>query len=172
MPTWFYADGCARVEDLIATNLEGFVARTLPYPGAPVKSPYPGKSYRASSGNIGSGNNEPVVMTEIISEQPLRRTVPLLIIFLTDGGISRSDEIIAILRKISYAPIFWQFVGVGNADYGVLRKLDTVSGRAVDNAGFFSVDDLSHITDDELYDRILSEFPAWLKAIRAARILR
>ncbi|RYE54074.1 MAG: toxic cation resistance protein, partial [Hyphomicrobiales bacterium] len=28
------------------------------------------------------------------------------------------------------------------------------------------------IGDDELYERILCEFPTWLKAARAARILR
>jgi hypothetical protein len=123
--------------------------------------------------SIGYGNNEPVVMNEIIAKEPNNRVKPLLIIFLTDGGIDSgtSNQIIRILRDISNRPIFWQFVGVGNADYGVLRKLDTISGRVIDNAGFVSVDDLSRINDDELYDRILSEFPAWLRAARAARIL-
>lgn len=179
MTTWYYASRCKQVEDLTATNLEGFVARTLPSPGAKIggrdtgKKGFFGGAVKDGGESIGYGNNEPVVMNAILDGEPSSRTKPLLIIFLTDGGIDRttSKEIIRILQKISNRPIFWQFVGVGNANYGVLRELDTISGRVVDNAGFFSVDDLSRISDDELYDRILSEFPAWLKAARAARIM-
>ncbi|ATP19905.1 VWA domain-containing protein [Sphingobium yanoikuyae] len=179
MSTWFYASRCKQVEDLTATNLEGFVARTLPSPGAKIgaretgKKGFFGGALKEGGDSIGYGNNEPVVMNAILDAEPSHRTKPLVIIFLTDGGIdgSTSKEIIAILQRISNRPIFWQFVGVGNANYGVLRKLDTIDGRVVDNAGFFSVDDLSRISDDQLYDRILSEFPAWLKAARAARIM-
>jgi hypothetical protein len=123
--------------------------------------------------SIGYGNNEPVVMNAILATEPARRTVPRLVIFVTDGGIDRgtSEVIKDILRKSSRQAIFWQFVGVGNANYGVLRELDTIDGRVVDNAGFFSIDDLSTISDDDLYDRVLSEFPAWLRAARAAGII-
>ena len=179
MDTWFYASSCKQVEALDASNLEGFIARTLPGPGARIGATDTGKkglfggAKRSGGESIGYGNNEPVVMKAILETEPVRRTTPRLIIFLTDGGIDRStsDIIKDILRKSSRQPIFWQFVGVGNANYGVLRELDTVDGRAVDNAGFFSVDDLSKITDDDLYDRILSEFPAWLRAVRNQGIL-
>jgi hypothetical protein len=66
--------------------------------------------------------------------------------------------------------VFWQFVGVGKASYGVLEKLDTLTGRTVDNAGFFAVDDLDSLQDDQLYSRLLSEFPAWLRSATAAGI--
>ncbi|WP_336970775.1 VWA domain-containing protein [Sphingobium aromaticiconvertens] len=123
--------------------------------------------------SIGYGNNEPVIMNAILEQQPQKRSTPLFIIFLTDGGIdgSTSKVIQKILRDTSGKPIFWQFIGVGKANYGVLRELDAITGRVVDNAGFFSVDDLSEISDDDLYDRILSEFPLWLKAARTANIL-
>jgi stress response protein SCP2 len=180
MPTWFYASDCAKVEDLTAHNLDGFIARTMPVPGAKVgatdtaQKGFFGGPKKAGGRSIGYGNNEPVVMNALLATVAPNRTTPLLVIFLTDGGIdsSTSRTIKAILTKEASRPIFWQFVGVGKADYGVLRDLDTIAGRIVDNAGFFSVDDLSKVGDDELYDRILSEFPAWLKAARAARILR
>jgi stress response protein SCP2 len=179
MDTWYYASSCKQVAALDAHNLEGFVARTLPTPGARIGSVETGKKgffggvARSGGESIGYGNNEPVVMNAILATEPPRRTVPRLVIFLTDGGIDRgtSEVIKDILRSASRQPIFWQFVGVGNANYGVLRELDTVEGRMIDNAGFFSVDDLTRITDEELYDRILSEFPAWLRAARSAGVL-
>jgi stress response protein SCP2 len=179
MDTWFYASACRQVEPLSAHNLEGFVARTLPSPGARIGQSDTGRRglfggpVMKGGESIGYGNNEPVVMNAILATEPGRRTVPRLVVFLTDGGIDRSTSgvIKEILRASSRLPIFWQFVGVGNADYGVLRELDTVSGRLVDNAGFFSVDDLSRISDDDLYDRVLSEFPTWLGAARSAGVL-
>ncbi len=164
LDTWFYAAKCRQVEPLNATNMDGFVARTLPYPGAKV----------AGGPGIGAGNNEPLVMEAILAREPARRTVPLLILFLTDGGISgtKSAAIKDLLRRTSDRAIFWQYIGIGRAGYGVLRELDTIDGRVVDNAGFFSVDDLTAIGDEELYRRMLSEFPSWLKAARAAGILR
>lgn len=179
MDTWYYASSCKQVASLTADNLEGFVARTLPSPGERIggietgKKGFFGGMAKTGGESIGFGNNEPVVMNAILATEPPRRTVPRLVIFVTDGGIDRgtSEVIKDILRKSSRQAIFWQFVGVGNANYGVLRELDTVEGRVVDNAGFFSIDDLSAISDDDLYDRVLSEFPAWLRAARAAGII-
>ncbi|WP_292635716.1 VWA domain-containing protein [Novosphingobium sp.] len=177
MPTWFYASKCKRVEDLTATNLTGFVSRTCPSPGAKIgsepvtKKGIFGGTRQTTGTSIGYGNDEPIVMNAVLAQEPPHRTTPLLIIFLTDGGITRSKDISEILQRASNRPIFWQFIGVGRSNYGVLKKLDTLPGRVVDNAGFFSVDDLSQIGDDELYDRILSEFPKWLKDARSKSIL-
>ena len=38
-----------------------------------------------------------------------------------------------------------------------------MAGRITDNASFFAIDDLAHIGDVELYDRLLNEFSIWLK---------
>lgn len=179
MDTWYYASSCKQVASLTADNLPGFVARTLPSPGARIgaietgKKGFFGGMTKTGGESIGYGNNEPVVMNAILATEPACRTVPRLVIFVTDGGIDRStSEVIKdILRRCSGQAIFWQFVGVGNANYGVLRELDTIDGRIVDNAGFFSIDDLSGISDEDLYDRVLSEFPAWLRAARTAGII-
>ena len=50
--------------------------------------------------------------------------------------------------------------------YGILEQLDTMPGRYIDNANFFALDDLHDISDAELYDRMLREFPLWLKEIK------
>jgi hypothetical protein len=38
-----------------------------------------------------------------------------------------------------------------------------MEGRVTDNANFFEVKDIDAISDEELYDRLLNEFPLWLK---------
>ena len=70
------------------------------------------------------------------------------------------------MKEASYLPIFWQFVGVGGKNYGILENLDAMTGRFVDNAGFFALDDFRRVSNDELYDRLLAEFPSWLKEAR------
>ena len=46
---------------------------------------------------------------------------------------------------------------------GALEDLDNLSGRHIDNANFFDIDDLSSISESELYDRMINEFPKWLE---------
>ena len=53
----------------------------------------------------------------------------------------------------------------------MLRSLDEMGGRVVDNAGFFAVDDIDRVTDEELYERLLREFPDWVRAARSAGVL-
>ena len=99
------------------------------------------------------------------------RTDPTLVLFFTDGGFAKKKEITKLISKASKRPAFWQFVGIGDNDFGVLTQLDELSGRTVDNVGFFPVTDIDRIDDAELYRRLLSEFPDWLRAARAAGIL-
>ena len=51
-------------------------------------------------------------------------------------------------------------------------QLDTLTGRVVDNANFFPIADITTITDEELYGKLLNEFPLWLKEAKAIGILR
>jgi len=41
-----------------------------------------------------------------------------------------------------------------------------MGGRYVGNANFFSLDDFRSISDNELYSRLLNEFPLWLREIK------
>jgi len=54
----------------------------------------------------------------------------------------------------------------------VLERLDTLSGRIRDNAGFFSAEHIGKIGDTELYRRLRSEIPNWLRGARTAGIVR
>ncbi|MGV9918734.1 VWA domain-containing protein [Streptomyces cellulosae] len=121
---------------------------------------------------VGIQNEEQKVIAEVrayVRENPV--PVPTLVLFFSDGGVYRDADIEAQLREAVEEPVFWQFVGLGHANYGVLERFDTLPGRRVDNVGFFAVDDISTVPDAELYDRLLSEFPQWIRAARGAGIL-
>lgn len=92
---------------------------------------------------------------------------PVFVLFISDGGVSHNSEIQFLIRWASTLPIFWQFIGIGGSSYGALAKLDELSRRHIDNANFFAVDDLRQISEAELYDRMMKEFPMWLKEARA-----
>jgi hypothetical protein len=94
------------------------------------------------------------------------------VLFFSDGGVYRNSEIEEQLTAAAAEPLFWQFVGLGDAGFGVLERFDTLPGRKVDNVGFFAVDDIDEVADTELYDRLLAEFPGWVTAARSAGILR
>ncbi|MNC80479.1 hypothetical protein D3C75_1332840 [compost metagenome] len=76
-----------------------------------------------------------------------------------------------VIVEASVQPIFWQFVGIGDSDFEVLKQLDTMTGRLVDNANFIHLDRIEEVSDEELYDRLLNEFPQWLKTAKEKRII-
>ena len=121
----------------------------------------------------GGANDEPKVMHLVIDHYRLNPDAPpAYVLFVTDGGIHRNKEITELMVEAARYPIFWQFMGLGGRNYGALEKLDTMTGRMVDNCGFFAIDDLHDLTDEQLYDRLLKEFPQWLHAARAKGIIR
>ncbi|MGR6128807.1 VWA domain-containing protein [Paenibacillus sp. S33] len=161
MDVWFFADKAKRAPSVTERNFENYIHMNYAEP--------------SEDSELGWGNNEPEVMKDIIlkyTKEDPNDIIPTYIIFFSDGGIYEQKKIEQLLIKSSSAPIFWQFVGLGQADYGILRKLDKMRGRVVDNADFFALDDFDSVTDSELYDRLLNEFPGWLKQVRAKGILR
>ncbi|GGQ63114.1 hypothetical protein GCM10010216_26280 [Streptomyces flaveolus] len=122
--------------------------------------------------DVGIQNEEQKVIAEVrafVRDNPAQ--APTLVLFFSDGGVYRNSEIERELRDAVEEPVFWQFVGLGRSDYGVLERFDTLPGRRVDNVGFFAVDDIGTVPDQELYDRLLSEFPSWITAAGRAGIL-
>jgi len=96
---------------------------------------------------------------------------PAYVIFLTDGDNSDHKQAEEVIREASHEEIFWQFVGIGSSSFGFLEKLDNLDGRYIDNANFFQINDLDKINDNELYSRLLNEFPSWLKLARDKNII-
>lgn len=106
-------------------------------------------------------------------------TAPALVVFQTDGGPINKLAAERYVCKAARLPIFWQFIGFGDPgsrQFEFLRKLDELAvpaKRPVDNAGFFHAgQDPRKVRDDELYDRLVAEFPVWLATARALGIVR
>ena len=158
---WYYGSICRRMDSVNLRNYE----RAVPADWSDLME------------DLKCGNNEPAVMREVIAEYENSK-LPAYVVFISDGGVSYEDKIKDLLIKSSKMPIFWQFVGLGGAGffgrflgtYGIFEKLSTLSGRYVDNANFFALDDFRKVDNAELYSRLLNEFPNWLKEAKAKRI--
>ena len=96
---------------------------------------------------------------------------PVYVIFVTDGDNSDKPAAEAAIKEASKYGVFFQFVGIGKASMAFLDKLDTMEGRFIDNANFFQVNDLDKIEDQELYERLLSEFPSWIDLAKSKSVL-
>ncbi|MFD5635283.1 VWA domain-containing protein [Streptomyces sp. NPDC127077] len=176
MQAWTFASNPARLPDLALGDLPEWLEHhvrvgelTLFRRKKPRKGLLPGQvDMRA----VGIQNEEQKVIAEVrafVRAHPAAD--PTLVLFFSDGGVYRNKEIENELREAVEEPVFWQFVGLGRSNYGVLERFDTLPGRRVDNVGFFAVDDISDVPDPELYDRLLSEFPSWVKEARRLGIV-
>jgi hypothetical protein len=117
-------------------------------------------------------NNEAEVMkvvTEFYQKDGL--DVPVYVLFISDGGVNDNRGITRVMTEAAKLPIFWQFVGLGGRGYGILKKLDDMTGRVIDNCDFFELDDLDDISEEALYENMLEEFPMWLKEAKQLGIV-
>lgn len=156
LDVWFFAKDFLRAPSVTARDFENYIERTY------------------TLGSKGGTNNEPPVMQDVIRKYTIEEPnvkIPTYIIFFSDGGVSQKGKIMRLITESSTKNLFWQFVGLGQANYGILENLDDMTGRFIDNADFFALDDISKISDEELYDRLLTEFPDWIKEARAKGIL-
>lgn len=97
-------------------------------------------------------------------ERPNKKLLnPVYVIYVTDGENSDRKETEEILKEASGYPIFFQFVGIGKETFSFLKKLDDLSGRVVDNANFFQANDLDKMTDEDLYGKLMEEFPSFVQ---------
>ncbi len=147
---WYYGTTCRRMPSVNMGNYESAVP----------------EDWRKLMSALGGCNNEVLVMEDIMKTYK-GSMLPVYVLFITDGGVSQAGAIKKLLKEASHEPIFWQFVGVGGHNYGILEKLDTMDGRYVDNANFFALDDFMKVSAPDLYGRLLGEFPQWLQEIRS-----
>lgn len=118
----------------------------------------------SSSGFFGfgkKGGNE----NTFAPKQPARR--PIWVLFISDGGVAHNEDIEFLLKWSSTLPIFWQFMGIGGSSYGALEKFDDLTGRFIDNADFFAIDNLKSVSEQQLYDKMVQEFPQWINIAKS-----
>ena len=132
--------------------------------------------------------------------EPRADTVPVYVMFVTDGQTFDEDGAREQVISSSYEPLFWQFMAIGasarpaaaaparpstglfgkrraapagaNSEFRFLEELDDMTGRFVDNADFFAVEDPAAIPDDELFELLMTEYPGWLTQARDKGLLR
>ncbi|KRP87996.1 VWA domain-containing protein [Pseudomonas veronii] len=118
-------------------------------------------------------NDEPRAIQKVIeSFQASKDKTPMFVVFISDGGVSENRKITQLMVDAAKLGIFWQYVGLAGRNYGILEKLDTMPGRVVDNCGFFALDDLHDMTEEQLYDRLMQEFPMWILEAKREGIIR
>ncbi|KAB8044491.1 vWA domain-containing protein [Janthinobacterium aquaticum] len=183
LETWAFAQKSKQLGNVTFDNVHDYVKREA-------------GGWKKWMDELNAGyNNEPAVIRQVISHftglavpkivskktglfsskkelpdtfaPPVDMKTPVLVLFISDGGVSHNDEIELLIRWSSTLPIFWQFIGIGGSSYGALERLDDLAGRHIDNANFFALNDLREITEAQLYDRMMQEFPGWLKQARS-----
>lgn len=117
----------------------------------------------ASQYRLEGKTNYAGVINRIVEKYTTEPGDPAYVLFITDGDNHDKAEAEEAIVKASKFPIFWQFVGIGGSTFEFLDKLDTMSGRFIDNANFFALNDINRVSDEDLYQRMLVEFPSWLK---------
>jgi len=98
-------------------------------------------------------------------------TLPVYVLFLTDGAPTSRPAAEKELREAASYPLFWKFLSIGDEEIPFLQKLDDLTGRAVDNADYQAVGGLSDVKDQALFDLMLVEYGDWLRAARAEGML-
>jgi stress response protein SCP2 len=125
--------------------------------------------------------------------------LPVYVMFVTDGHTTDEQGSRNQVTWSSYEPLFWQFMAIGQSsrnvqpfgaappakkgrfggrlasmmtgDFKFLEELDTMAGRYLDNANFFSVADPVQLPDDQLFELMMEEYPKWLGLARQAGLL-
>lgn len=160
MDIWGFGTKHKKYDDVTLDNLDNYISRVQ-------------STGKKSMGEIlpelGGTNNEPPVMEEVI-DYFKTSDLPVYVVFITDGGISKTRAIKEAIRRSANYPIFWKFVGLGGSNYGILENLDTFTDRRVDNSNFFAIDNFASLSEDKLYDLLLEEFRDWYDAAKADRV--
>lgn len=161
MDVWGFAERHKKYPDVSLSNLKGYIS-SLQSSGK--------RGLFELLPTLGGTNNEPPVMNEIIDNFKGSKE-PVYIVFITDGGISKTRAIKEAIRESANYPIFWKFVGLGGSNYGILENLDDFTDRLIDNTDFFPIDDFQRVSDEVLYDKLLTEFSGWLSEAKRKSVI-
>ncbi|MGL5290309.1 MAG: VWA domain-containing protein, partial [Vibrionaceae bacterium] len=161
MDVWGFAERHKKYHDVSLANLKGYISKIQSEGQRGLFEQLP---------TLGGTNNEPPVIEDIINTFKESKE-PVFVVFITDGGISKTKAIKELIKKSANYPIFWKFVGLSGRNYGILEKLDDVKDRLVDNTDFFPIDDFRSLSDEALYDKLLREFNDWLTAVKKMGML-
>ena len=150
LDVWLFHQHFHRVESMNLDNFESYV-----------KEEIMNKGYR-----MGCTSYAPVledVLHKYFVEDAATSNIPTFVVFITDGANDDKRATNEIIKESSHKNIFIQFVGIGNDRFEYLERLDDLTGRPVDNTGFIKVADMARLSDEQLFDLLLDQYPDWLK---------
>ena len=156
---WAFAQYTTQLDDVTLTNVNQFIQTTK-------------RGWR--NWQVGARINQEIPAIEAVINyyQQFDDGIPVYVLFISDGGVGSGRQMQKVLTQAAMLPIFWQFVGIGGRNYGVLEKLDDMAGRIIDNCNFFELERITGISDERLYELLLEEFPSWLNEAKLKRIMR
>nr|WP_313062501.1 VWA domain-containing protein [Moraxella sp. CTOTU49097] len=156
---WAFAQYTTQLDDVTLTNVNQFIQTTK-------------RGWR--NWQVGARINQEIPAIEAVINyyQQFDDGIPVYVLFISDGGVGSGRQMQKVLTQAATLPIFWQFVGIGGRNYGVLEKLDDMTGRMIDNCNFFELERITGISDERLYELLLEEFPSWLNEAKLKRIMR
>ena len=142
---WAFHNDSFSLPSVNEKNVENYVSKVIEkkveYGGteyAPVLKEMV-ESSKASKGFLGFGKKE---------------LEPTLAIFITDGQNSDERAASKILEDIKAAPsIYWLLVGIGRSSFSFIKN----AADKLDNVGFVAIEDIQHISDEKLYEALLSD---------------
>ena len=82
-------------------------------------------------------------------------------IFITDTDVEDTAETEAIIKEAEKSNIYFQFVGIKDANYENLKRLNDEATST--NTSFIQFKSFKDFTNIELYEIILGGYPEWLK---------
>lgn len=141
------------------TGYEGSTLYSLPM--MEVARHYGFRQTKRVGGFLGFGGTEKEVWVESQAFE-----YPIYAFFVTDGDNSDRGETRKIIHEISNYPIFFQFIGIGDNSFSFLEELDDIEGRTLDNANFFAVPDPKKMSPEDMFDKMMEEYPQWVKDIK------
>lgn len=140
IPTSAFSTRLYNLDDLNINNLNGYVDNKMKY-------------------LVGGGTcYAPSIKSIVDKAKKGEIKFPAFVIFITDGENEDTRETEEALREASNYDIYFQFIGIGYENFRFLKKLDNLSGRKFDNAGFIGIENLNQLNDEELYEALLDEF--------------
>ena len=154
---WLFDDDFKRLHSVTEDNFYDYINREV------IRKGY----------DMGGTNYAPVmkdIYNRYTKDEPL--DYPSLVLFITDGDNCDKGQAEKMIRKASEKNIFWQFVGVGNGNFDFLEMLDEMEGRFIDNANFFPIKDIHNMSDADLYEKLLYEYPSWEKLARGKGLIK
>lgn len=146
IPVYALDHGVKKLPDLTKDNLDGYTQKLHKM--------------------VGGGTNYAPSLQAILDDAEAGD--PMLVLFFTDGENGDHHEAEEVIKNASRLPIFFQFYGIygnyGSPGFNFLKKLDSMGGRQVDNAGFSELglemgnNNGSSESDTELYEDMLKEY--------------